>query len=149
SKLVGWDIEIMTRDELNEQLEQALLGFASLEGVSEELADRLVGEGFLSYDDLSVIEPDDLMEMGGLTEEQAMHIIAQAEAKAEEAEQLAAEERRRQRQLERERAAAQAEGAPPEPPSPTPEEATESDVAAEDNAATAEGVTSESEETSG
>lgn len=148
SKLVGWDIEIMTRDELNEQLEQALLGFASLEGVSEELADRLVGEGFLSYDDLSVIEPDDLMEMGGLTEEQAMHIIAQAEAKAEEAEQLAAEERRRQRQLERERAAAQAEGAPPEPPSPAPEEVTESDVAAEENAATAEGVTSESEETS-
>ncbi len=116
SKLCGWDIEIMTRDELDEQLEQAVLGFSSLEGVTPELADRLVGEGFLSYDDLSVIEPEDLMEMGGLTEEQAQHIIAQAEAKAEEAEQLAREEKRRQRQLEREREAARAEGVENEVP---------------------------------
>ena len=110
SKLVGWDIEIMTRQELDEQLEQALMGFASLEGVTEELADRLVSEGFLSYEDLSVIEPEDLMEMGGLTEEQVNHIVAQAEEKAEEASQIAAEERRKQRQREREAAAAAAEG---------------------------------------
>ena len=71
SKLCVWDIEIMTREELDEQLEEALLGFASLDGVSEELADRLVGEGFLSYDDLSVIEPDDLLEMGSQVREQA------------------------------------------------------------------------------
>ena len=43
---------------------------------SRELAEKLVGEGFLSYDDLSVIEPDALMEMGGLTAEQADAIIA-------------------------------------------------------------------------
>jgi len=116
SKLCGWDIEIMTRAELDEQLEQAVLGFSSLDGVAPELADRLVGEGFLSYDDLSVIEPEDLMEMGGLDAEQAQHIIAQAEAKAEEAEQLAREEKRRQRQLEREREAARAEGLEGEPP---------------------------------
>lgn len=115
SKLCGWDIEIMTREELDEQLEQAVMGFASLDGVTPDLADSLVGEGFLSYDDLSIIEPEDLMEMGGLTEDQAMHIIAQAEAKAEQAEQLAKEEKRRQRQLERERAAAQAEGVSEEP----------------------------------
>ena len=66
SKLCGWDIEIMTREELDEQLEQAVAGFSALEGVSGELAERLVGEGFLSYDDLSVIEPDDLMDMGNL-----------------------------------------------------------------------------------
>ncbi len=99
SKLCGWDIEIMTREELDEQLEQALVGFASLDGVAEELADRLVGEGFLTYDDLSVIEPDDLAEMGGLTMEQVNHIVEQAEFKAEEAERAAAEERRRQREL--------------------------------------------------
>ena len=34
-----------------------------------EVAERLVGEGFLSYDDLSVIEPEDLMEMGELSAE--------------------------------------------------------------------------------
>ena len=67
SKLCGWDIEIMTREELDEQIESGRVGLQSLEGVSDELAERLVGEGFLSYDDLSVIEPDDLMEMGDLT----------------------------------------------------------------------------------
>jgi N utilization substance protein A len=102
SKLCGWDIEIMTRDELDEQLEQAIGGFGSIEGVSEDLADRLVGEGFLSYDDLSVIEPSDLAEMGGLTEEQVQQIVEQAETRAAEAEKVAQEERRRQRQQDRE-----------------------------------------------
>ena len=55
---------------------------SGLDGVDENLAEKLVGEGFLSYDDLSVIEPDALMEMGGLTAEQAEHIAGQAEAKA-------------------------------------------------------------------
>ncbi len=100
SKLCGWDIEIMTRDELDEQLERALGGFGAIDGMTDDLADRLVGEGFLSYDDLSVIEPEDLMQMGGLTREQADHIIEQAESKATEAEKAAAEERRRQRQAE-------------------------------------------------
>jgi N utilization substance protein A len=109
SKLSGWDIEIMTRDELDEQLEQALGGFSSIEGVSEDLADRLVGEGFLSYDDLSVIEPSDLAEMGGLSEEQVQNIIEQAETLATEAEKVAAEERRRQRQQDREPAPPAAE----------------------------------------
>lgn len=95
SKLCGWDIEIMTGDELNQQIETAVGGFSSLEGVSEELAQRLVEQGYLSYDDLSVIEPDALMEMGGLTAEQVDHIVEQAEVKAAEAEEAAAEERRR------------------------------------------------------
>jgi len=102
SKLCIWDIEIMTREELDEQIEQAVMGFAALEGVTDELADKLVGEGFLSYGDLSVIEPDALSEMGGgLTEEQVNHIVAQAEEKALDAERVAAEQRRQQRERER------------------------------------------------
>ncbi len=110
SKLCGWDIEIMTQDELQEQIESAVAGFSALEGVTDELAERLVGEGFLSYDDLSVIEPDDLMEMGELATEVVDRIIEQAEEKAEEAEQAAAAERRRLREQERiDRATAEAE----------------------------------------
>jgi transcription termination/antitermination protein NusA len=112
SKLCVWDIEIMTREELEEQLNQAVVGFSSLEGVADELADRLVGEGFLYYSDLEVIEPDDLMEMGGLSQEQADLIIKQAEDKAQEAERAAADERRRQRD---EKAAASEEAARPKP----------------------------------
>ena len=105
SKLCGWDIEIMTRDELEEQLEGALMGFTEIDGIDEELADRLVGEGFLTYDDLSIIEPEDLMEMGGLTREQVEHIVEQAEQHAEVAEKAADDARRRQREQERRQAA--------------------------------------------
>jgi N utilization substance protein A len=101
SKLCGWDIEIMTREELDEAIERAVTGFAGLEGVDPSLAEKLVGEGFLTYDDLSIIEPDDLMEMGELTQEQVDTIVAQAEVKAEEAEHAAAEQRRRQREQDR------------------------------------------------
>jgi N utilization substance protein A len=86
---------------LDEQIEKAVGGYSELDGVEESLAEKLVGEGFLSYDDLSVIEPDALMEMGSLTEEQALHITEQAEQRALEAEAAAAAERRRQKELER------------------------------------------------
>ncbi len=95
SKLCGWDIEIMTAEELGEQIERAVAGFMELDGMTEEVAQRLVEQGYLSYDDLSVIEPDLLMEMGGLTQEQVDHIVEQAESRAE-AEEVAEKERKRQ-----------------------------------------------------
>jgi N utilization substance protein A len=101
SKLSGWDIEIMTREELDSEIERAVAGFSELDGLEPSLAERLVGEGFLTYDELSVIEPDAMMAMGNLTEEQVQHIVDQAEQKAEAAEAAAAAERRRQREQER------------------------------------------------
>jgi N utilization substance protein A len=101
SKLSGWDIEIMTQEELAESIERAIAGYRSLSGVEAELADKLVEEGFLSYDDLSIIEPDELMAMGNLSEEQASAIVAQAETLAEQAEVAAAEARRQKREQER------------------------------------------------
>lgn len=98
SKLCGWDIEIMTQGELEQQIDRAVKGFCSIEGVTEDLANRLVGEGYLSYDDLSVIEPDDLMEMGGLTAEQVDAIVNESEARAEVAEREAAIQKRQQRE---------------------------------------------------
>ena len=98
SRLCGWDIEIMTQGELEQQIDRAVQGFSSLDGVDEELANRLVGEGYLSYDDLSVIEPEDLMEMGSLTAEQVDTIVEEAEARAEVAEQKAAEAKRIRRE---------------------------------------------------
>ncbi len=79
SKLCGWDVEIMTRDELEADLEKAIEGYALIEGVTSDLADRLVGEGFLSFDDLSIIEPNDLMQIGDISLDEAESIIAQAE----------------------------------------------------------------------
>jgi N utilization substance protein A len=101
SNLCGWDIEIMTREELDQQIERAIAGYASIEGLDESIAERLVGEGFLSYDDLSVIEPSDLMEIGELSAEAVDAIVAEAERRAALAEVAAADERRKQREQER------------------------------------------------
>ncbi|MBT6721625.1 MAG: transcription termination factor NusA, partial [Planctomycetaceae bacterium] len=64
SKLSGWDIEIMTAGELDTQIDRAVAGYSALDGVDDDLAAALVEQGYLSYDDLSVIEPDALAEMG-------------------------------------------------------------------------------------
>ena len=127
SKLCGWDIEIMTNEELEEQIDRAVAGFSQIEGMTEELAQRLVEQGYLSYDDLSVIEPDALMEMGGLSEEQVDTIVNQAEELAAKAEKAADEEKRRKKEEEAAAAAAAASGAAPPaatpnaaPPSPAP-----------------------------
>src|SRR6476469_462329 len=101
SKLSGWDIEIMTQDELAQAIERAVVGFSSITGIDEELANRLVEEGFLSYDDLSIIEPDALMAMGNISEDEANTIVEQAEERAEVAEAAAADARRQKREQER------------------------------------------------
>jgi N utilization substance protein A len=83
SKLVGWDIDVMTREELDQQLDLAVVAYSQIPGVTEELAEGLVSQGFLSFEDLSVIEPDQLMEMGSLTQEQADVIVEYAEKESE------------------------------------------------------------------
>lgn len=122
SKLCGWDIEIMTAAELERQIEKAMEMFLSIDGMTEEVAQQLVEQGYLSYDDLSVIEPDALMEMGGWTEDQVDAIVMQAEERAEDLEVQEAE-RKQTEKAERERLATEeldrkerAQKAPPAPP---------------------------------
>jgi transcription termination/antitermination protein NusA len=89
SKLVGWDIEIMTAEELDEVIDKAVKAFEKIDSVDTELAERLVEQGILSYDDLSVMEITDLVNtVEGLTEEQAVEIVARAEVLAEASEDL-------------------------------------------------------------
>jgi N utilization substance protein A len=137
SKLSGWDIEIMTQEELAESIERAVAGFSSLAGVEAELADKLVEEGYLSYDDLSVIEPDALIMMGNLTAEQADAIVEQAEVRADEAEVVAAEARRAKREQEHLGDVAAEAGVSLEPadqPDESPEDAADGDEASTDDA---------------
>jgi N utilization substance protein A len=85
SKLVGWDIEIMTAEELDEVIEKAIKAFEKIDQVDTALAEKLVEQGILSYDDLSVMEIADLVNtIEGLAEEQAVEIVRQAEILAEE-----------------------------------------------------------------
>jgi len=122
SKLCSWDIEIMTAPELERQIERAMEGFMEIVGMNESVAQQLVEQGYLSYDDLSVIEPDALMEMGNWSEEEVEAIVDQADAKAAEQE-VVEEERKKQDKLDRERKATEEldrkEGVSTAPPAPS------------------------------
>jgi N utilization substance protein A len=87
SKLVGWDIEIMTHEEYNEELDKAVGWFAELPAVSEEMVEAFIEEGFLSFDDLTFLEPAQLAELAGVTEEQADEMIVYAEEASERVEE--------------------------------------------------------------
>lgn len=87
SKLAGVDIEIMTFEELTEQIDRAETSLAEVPGLNESMVETLIEEGILSYDDLSVIDPEQLMELCGIDEEAAMGVIEFAEQAAEAAPQ--------------------------------------------------------------
>jgi N utilization substance protein A len=87
SKLVDWDIEIMTHEELANSVDKAEGWFRAMPGITDEMVEALLEEGFLSYDDLTYLEPHELVEMTGVTEDQAEEIIEFAQDAAEEVEE--------------------------------------------------------------
>jgi N utilization substance protein A len=107
SKLVGWDIEIMTHEELSEGIERAEGWFGIIPGITDEVVEAFIQEGFLSYDDLTFLEPAEFAELAGVTEEQAQEMIAYAEAASEQVEE---EEQRQRAEREAAEAAAPSEG---------------------------------------
>jgi N utilization substance protein A len=109
SKLVGWDIEIMTVEELDESIRKAQAWFQELPGATDELAEAFITEGFLSFTDLTFLDPAEMAEMTGITEDQAEEIIAYAEEAAERVEAEAEEARKAEAAA---RAAAEAAGLP-------------------------------------
>src|SRR5437868_8969835 len=85
SKLVGWDIEIMTHDEYNEAIGKAETWFMEVPHMTAETVEVLILDGFLSFDDLgNCIEDEELAEIANVTTEQASEMIEFAEIKAEE-----------------------------------------------------------------
>ena len=134
SKLVGWDINVMTQESLDMQLDTSIEAFSVVPKMPPELTENLVSQGFFTFDDLSVIEPDDLLEMSGLSQEDVDEIIAFADAEALriEQEEIAEAEARK----------LNPEGVIPPPAADTPaEEATAEEATAEE--ATAEEATAE------
>lgn len=122
SKLVGWDIHVMTQDMLAEQLDISVAAFSKVEGITDELADNLVSQGFFSFDDLSVIEPDQLAELGGLTPEQCDAIIEFADEESLRQEQDEKRAREEQRRMEAAGLTQEKAAKPPAPESPVASE---------------------------
>jgi transcription termination/antitermination protein NusA len=85
SKLVSWDLEIMTSTQFAELTKTAAASFTRLDGVNLGLAKQLVEQGILSFRDLSAVPIAELVErIECLSEEQAARIVAQAAASGDE-----------------------------------------------------------------
>lgn len=129
SKLVGWDINVMTQESLDEQLDISIAAFNVVPRMPTDLVENLVSQGFFTFDDLSVIEPDDLAEISGLSEEDINTIIdfADVESLRIEKEEIAVNEARKRGELP-----------PPRKPAPKAAEAvveeTTTETAAEESA---------------
>lgn len=129
SKLVGWDINVMTQESLDEQLDISIAAFSVVPKMPTDLVENLVSQGFFTFDDLSVIEPDDLAEISGLSQEDIDTIIefADVESLRIEEEEIAANEARKRGELP-----------PPVKPAPKTEEVvtaeTQTEPASEESA---------------
>jgi N utilization substance protein A len=83
SKLVGWDIDIMTMEELSRDLDKAERWFTRIPGMQPEHIEALITEGFFSYTDLTFLEAEQLAEIIGIDPEAADDMIIFAEEEAE------------------------------------------------------------------
>jgi N utilization substance protein A len=124
SKLVGWDIEIMTIDEMNESLERAEGWFRRIPNISDDLVEAFITDGFMSFIDITFIEPTDLAEMGGITVDEANAIINYAEEAAERIENEKPEEHAVDEEASAGRTVAGHLADPETPPTDSAEEAT-------------------------
>ena len=89
SKLVGWDVEIMTYDELNRSLDKSQLLFQQIPGLPDSLIESIITEGCFDYDDLGYsMDPAEIVELAGdsITLDEADTIIAYAKERADDIE---------------------------------------------------------------
>jgi N utilization substance protein A len=121
SKLVGWDIEIMTVEELDESLARAEEWFSQIPHMTPEMIESLITEGFLSYRDLTFFEPADMAELLGVDVGVAEEMIEFAEDIADEI-----EEQEEERIAQEREAARQAKLAGADTPSSAAKQAFES-----------------------
>ncbi len=91
-KLCGWELEILRSDEqkneLDELLGRATQNFQTIPGLTPENVEALISEGFLSFDDLTNLEIQDVAEICGVSSELAEQTIDYAETIATRIENL-------------------------------------------------------------
>ena len=93
ARLTGWDIDILTPTEYNQEVERLVGCIKQVETVEETFVDKLLALGIISVLDLEEVGPDPLVEELEVDKEVADEIIAVA---CEEAKKIAAEKSRKQ-----------------------------------------------------
>lgn len=84
ARLTGWDIDILTPVEYEKGLEIMSQTLQSVEGVTEDMADRLAALGMISVFDVEEVGGDVLSTELGLTEDQVAQVLEVVSVKAKE-----------------------------------------------------------------
>lgn len=109
ARLTGWDIDILTPEEFNKGLETMSATLLDVEGVEEQMVDRLATLGMVSVFDVEEVGAELLMSELEIDEEVAARIVDAAAQKAKEVaeqqerEKAEAEQRKREEQAAAER----------------------------------------------
>lgn len=82
SAQTGWTIKVMTRDQLDTGIGRAVATLRQLDGVEETLAERLMGEGILTFVDLAGVDAAKMAEVVEIPVHQAAKLVRQAKEKA-------------------------------------------------------------------
>jgi len=78
SKISGWNLDVTSESEYNKDLKDSYNSLLSLEGVGEAVATELYQEGFRSVEDIASASADELANVDGLSDEDAIELIATA-----------------------------------------------------------------------
>jgi len=79
ARLTDWDIDILTPEEYNQEVEKLTAGFKDVEGLDDTFVDKLIALGVISILDLAEIGVDPLIKEIGLKPEMAQKAIQLAE----------------------------------------------------------------------
>ncbi len=79
ARLTDWDIDILTPDEYNQEVERLTNGLKDIEGISDTFVDKLIALGVISVLDLAEIGVDPLIKEIGIQPELAQKVISTAE----------------------------------------------------------------------
>jgi N utilization substance protein A len=79
ARLTDWDIDILTPEEYNQEVERLTTGLRNIEGLGDTFVDKLIALGVISVLDLAEIGPEPLINEIGLTPEIANKAIEAAE----------------------------------------------------------------------
>jgi N utilization substance protein A len=79
ARLTDWDIDILTPEEYNQEVERLAAGMRGIEGIDDTFVDKLIAMGIISVLDLAEIGAEPLIKEIGLKPELANKIIETAE----------------------------------------------------------------------
>ncbi len=108
ARLTGWDVDILTPEEFNKGLETLQQTLLTVEGVTEEMVDRLAALGMISVFDIEEVGAEVLQNELGVPEATAAEMVRVCAEKAKvvaEEQQKAKEEAERRKQEEMDAAA--------------------------------------------